>query len=825
MTPLPIDPFLPQIIQRVRESRALVLVAEPGAGKTTRVPPAILASNLLSRENPNIVMLQPRRVAARAAAMRIAQENHWQIGQEVGWHVRMDKRVGPRTRIRVVTEGILTRQLVDDPFLEGIGAVILDEFHERSIHTDLAISLLREVRQTVRSDLILLVMSATLDAKPVADFLGGCPIASVPGRTFPIDIQYARFPSGDPLPLRIDTALSSITDETGDVLIFLPGVRQINETARQLSHFKDSIILPLHGSLTPEQQMRALEPADRRKIILATNIAETSLTIDGVRTVIDSGVARVAGYDAERGLDRLDLAQISKASARQRAGRAGRTAPGRCVRLYTEKEFHALDDFELPEIRRIDLAGTVLTLHGWGKSDVRAFGWYESPPDQMIDAAEQLLEMLGALENGTITVLGRQILTLPLHPRLARLLIGAAKHSLLQEGAAIAALLSERDFPPSDSSPQSHSSDLLVRLGRIKSIPQIAQVRDELVLIGKSIRPLPPLPRVQGRGDSETGELLLRLILIAYPDRVCRRRGKDPSAAVMVGGGGVKLATESVVKRHEFFVAVDARADDRNPRNEALVRIASGIEPAWLEEFFPHEICKERKLVFDSDRQRVVGHGTIKYRDLILREDRDAPVDAEEAGKILAQALRPLAAERIAKIPEAANFLARLDLLKQFMPEHPWPDIDETSILEEMCRGLRSVEQLDRVSPIPILESQLTYPLDRLFEQHAPQSIEVPTGNKIRIDYAKGQSPVLAVRLQELFGWTQTPRIAGGRVPLVVHLLGPNYRPVQVTDDLGSFWKTTYFQVRKDLRVRYPKHSWPEDPLTAPPQAKGGRRR
>ncbi|WP_428939400.1 ATP-dependent helicase HrpB [Fontivita pretiosa] len=824
MTPLPIDEHIPRILGQLRQSRALVVVAEPGAGKTTRIPPAIVKSDLLGPEHPNLVMLQPRRVAARAAAMRIAAENDWHIGQEVGWHVRFDRRLTSRTRLRVLTEGILTRQLIEDPFLQGVGAVVLDEFHERSIHTDLTIALLREVRQTVRPDLMIVVMSATLDAAPVAGFLGDCPIIEVPGRTYPIQIEHVAVASGQPLPQRVAEATEHVRwREEGNILVFLPGVQEINRTAREIASVADRgrfRVFPLHGSLPPEQQNRALEPCPQRKIILATNIAETSLTIEGVRVVIDSGLARVAGYDPQRGLDRLDLKRISKASARQRAGRAGRTAPGLCIRLYSEKEFHAMPDFELPEIRRVDLAGTVLALHAWGKPDPRSFAWFEAPPEATIASAERLLEMLGAIERGKITKLGQQMVSLPVHPRLARLLIAAVEQDMLTEGAAVAALLSEKDIAPDDRVLETQAaSDLFVRLELIESNPQVARLRDELIRIGGTIT-RPAIPRHHDREEA-----MLRLALVGYPDRVCRRRATDPSAGVMVGGGGVRLAAESVVRQHEFFVALEARQDDRSPTREALVRIASGIQPQWLEEYFPHEIRRERKLVFDAQRRRVVCLSTVSYRDLAIRQERDAPVDPQEAGNILAEVLKPDAAALLWRNDEAATFLARVDLLRRAMPEHDWPTFDPAQIVSEMCQGRRSVEEVERISPLPFLQSRLPYPLKRLLDEHAPETIQVPSGSRIRVQYAAGQPPVLAVRLQELFGWTDTPRIAAGRVPVVLHLLGPNLRPVQITSDLSSFWKTTYFDVRKDLRVRYPKHSWPEDPLSAKPQAKGGRRR
>jgi ATP-dependent helicase HrpB len=816
MQPLPIDSHLPGILDRLRESRAIVIVAEPGAGKTTRVPPAILKANLLTNDNPNLVMLQPRRVAARAAAMRIADENNWRIGNEVGWHVRFDKQIGKQTRLRVLTEGILARQLIDDPFLAGVGAVVLDEFHERSIYTDLTIALLREIRESVRDDLLLIVMSATLDAEPVAKFLGDCPIVNVPGRLFPIDVQHAATPSADPLPMRVANAMHDLPD-AGDVLVFLPGVFEINRTAQQIAR-DDLLVLPLHGSLSAEEQNRALQPADRRKVILATNIAETSLTIPGVRTVIDGGMARVAGYDPQRGLDRLDLKRISKASAIQRTGRAGREATGKCIRLYTAKEFHAMEDFEPPEIHRIDLSATILSLHAWGKSDVRNFGWYDPPSEAAIASAEELLEMLGAIADGKITPIGRQMASLPVHPRLGRLLITAAEENLLEQGAAMAALLSEKDLlPPSrEKVPKTQAdSDLLIRMEMLKDSPQVMRVRDELMRVGKSIK----LAKAK---KHDPHQAMLRLALLAYPDRVCRRRENDPSAAAMVGGGGVRLVPESVVRKHEFFVALDARQDDRNANREAMVRIASGIEPAWLEELFPHEIRREKKMIFETQRQRVIGIATVKYRDLLLREDREAVVDAQ-AGKILAEALSRQAAEIIDADEKAKNWLARLDLLRRAMPEHAWPVIDLNDVFTEMCEGKRSVSELG--SAVAALQSRLNYLLDRIFDEQAPETIAVPTGNRIAVQYVLGQPPTMAVRLQEIFGWTDTPRIAGGRVAIVMQLLGPNFRPVQITDDLRSFWTSTYFQVRKDLRVRYPKHSWPDDPLSAKPQAKGGRSR
>ena len=873
MTPLPIDPVIPEILAHLRgAARSLVLVAEPGAGKTTRVPPAIVRQNLLSREHPNLVLLQPRRVAARAAAQRIADENGWTIGREVGYQIRFERKISADTRLHVMTEGVLTRQLLDDPYLEGVGCVVLDEFHERSLHTDLAVALLREIRQTVRPDLMIVVMSATLEAEPVARFLGDAPIVRSAGRTFPVDISHAGATARLELPQRI-ARLVSDSDDDGDVLVFLPGVGEINRTidALESSAQSNDHVLPLHGSLSGDEQFAALRPTKQRKIVVATNIAETSLTIDGVTTVIDSGLARVAGFDPQRGMDRLELKRISRASATQRAGRAGRTRPGRCIRLWSAIEDKSLEPFESPEVRRVDLTQTVLALHAWGHSDPRKFEWYEPPDARAIAYAEQLLEMLGATTaetNGKITDVGRKLLALPVHPRLGRLLLAAAEAGMTRDGAAIAALLSEKDIMrprtdlhPSERRPTTQGpSDLRIRLDVLESrrrdheidqgsLRQVLKARDELERIGSRLiraKPGASAPGLRSSMEDKTPgaeapglaapdeDALLMLPLFAYPDRVCRRRANDPAAGVMVGGGGVRLAPESVVRQHEFFLALDARQDQRNLSREAIVTIASAIDVAWLEAMFPQEIRREQRASYDERRDRVVASESVRYRDLVLREHTDAAVDAQTAERALADWATPRAWDLLREDERARRWLARLELLGKAMPDKGWPSVSDATarqVVASVVAGKRTLAQL-RPAMLPTLQGLLEYPLDRLMETEAPESIEVPTGNRIKLDYPPQtdlpgdvRPPVLAVRLQELFGMTQTPRIAGGRVAVQIHLLGPNYRPVQITDDLQSFWKTTYFQVRKDFRVRYPKHSWPEDPLAAKPEAKGSRRR
>ena len=849
LTPLPIDAILPEVIAALRISRALVLVAPPGSGKTTRVPPAILRAGLLSAQSPALILLQPRRVAARAAASRIAEENGWQLGEEVGYQIRFEKRVGPRTRLRVETEGILNRRLVSDPFLEGVGGVILDEFHERSLHTDLAIAMLKEVRETVREDLILVVMSATLDAGPVARFLGDCPVIQAEGRVYPVEISYRPTlkPAGaESVAAAVDEALR-VGDEAGHVLVFLPGTEEIRRAASQIHPDDHLDILPLHGSLTSEEQDRALRPSPRRKVILATNIAETSLTIDGVRTVIDTGLARFAGYDPSRGLDRLELGKISKASATQRAGRAGRTAPGRCIRLWSEREQRGLVDSDPAEVARVDLAATILALHAWGATTPARFGWFEAPAAERIDAAEGLLKMLGALEGerSTITPLGRRLLSIPAHPRIGRLLIAASESGHPLEGAAIAAILSEKDLAVGERgqgiAPHGRGeSDVLARLDLLAEAEHqrfsprlrdrgidpaaartVARVRDEFFRIAKRIHSntltAPP-------DDS----IMLTWILLAYPDRVVRRRGGE-ARGVMVGGRGVRLDPESVVRDDEFFLALDPREDRRGPGGvrEARVRIASAIHEEWLDEFFPRLLRRDRTVELDPTRQKIVAVTSLWFVDLLLREDRNAKVERLESAEALGASLRPRALAFLQEDEAAANWMARLEFVRSVMPETDWPDINESmiaDILVEASFGKQTIEEVKRTPLVALLKARLTHPQNRALDEHAPETIGVPSGNRIRLSYESGRPPVLAVRLQELFGLKETPRVAGGRVPVILHLLGPNYRPVQVTNDLRSFWATTYFQVRKDLRSRYPRHAWPDNPLTAQAEARGGRR-
>ena len=755
----------------------------------------------------------------------------------------------------------MNRQLIADPFLDGVGAVILDEFHERSLHTDLALALLREIRDTVRPDLIIVAMSATMDPGPVAEFLGGAPIIDVPGRTFPVTIEHVATAGMTTGPQAIADQVSAVIERLvgepghpGDILAFLPGVEEIRRTERRLGDWAERAgvrVFPLHGSLASDDQDRALRPSDRRKVILATNIAETSLTIDGVTTVVDAGLARVAGYDPTRGLDRLELARISRASSDQRAGRAGRTAPGRCVRLWTEAEHRGLPDLDRAEIQRVDLTATVLMLRAWNVADPAAFDWFEAPDPVALVAAERLLVLLGAIDGpgGPITPLGERLLDIPAHPRLGRLLIAASRLGLEREGASLAALLAEKDILlrsfGRDVRPDFHAeSDLLIRLDRLDEAErgrfapslrdrgidpaaarQAVAIRNDLLRIARRL----PGP---ARGDEPSSDRdgdLLRLILLAYPDRVVRRRGASGTTGVMVGGRGVRLDPESVVREAEFFLALDPREDRRSGVLEARVRIASAIELAWLDEFFPGAVEREQAVIFDPEKHRPVGVVARRYLDLTLAEDRSAPVPLDLASACLEAEFAPQGRAFFEGNDAAATWLRRFDLAQATIPDGDWPSFDTTAwtdLVALACQGKRTEEDARRAASVPLLQTRLTFAQNRRLDADVPDGLVVPSGSRIKLDYpeAGGGRPVLAARLQELFGWTATPRICGGRVAILIHLLGPNYRPVQITDDLASFWATTYFQVRKDLRSRYPKHSWPDNPLEARPEARGGRR-
>lgn len=836
MQPLALDAHLPRLLASLRGQPNLVLAAAPGSGKTTRVAPALLDAPWL---RGRVLLLQPRRLAARAAAQRIAEERGWRVGGRVGFQVRFERRVSEETELEVITEGLLTRRLQADPFLSGVGAVILDEFHERSVHVDLGLALLREV-QRAREELRIVVMSATLESQPVAMFLGGCPALALESSLHPVEIVYSKSSSrADSAAIARATVRALLERPAGDVLVFLPGVGEIRRVRERLgaeSALAGVDLVPLYGGLSGAEQDRALRAGQRRRVVLSTNVAETSVTVQGVSTVVDSGMARLPRFDPRSGMDRLELVPISMASAAQRAGRAGRLGPGRVYRLWTEAEQASRPKETPAEIRRIDLAGVVLELRAWG-TDPGSFQWFEAPPAGALASAEALLVRLGALDTTTraITELGRAIVALPLHPRLGRLLLAAATAGCLREGAAIAALLSERDLlsvraTHGASAPDlpSGNSDVLMRLellglaeregfrhgaGLFAEIDlhaarAVARARDDL------LAQLAPRLRhgLEPRARAAAEETLLRLLLAAYPDRVVRRRDAAGPRGVMVGGRGVVLDRQSIVREARFFVA--PLLDGRGP--DATVRLASAIDPSWLNS------RAEDHCSFDPASGRVIATRRVLFEDLVLDEQPRSPHAEEAATRLAEHASRdPLAA--LEPDEPTLSFLARVRWLAGQMPELELP-ADEAiwvrGLLPTLCAGKSKLAEL-RAEPLRRwLEGSLTAAQRRSLERLAPERLRVPSGRQVTLTYPEQGPPVLSVKLQELFGLADTPTVAGGATPVLLELLAPNGRPVQRTRDLRSFWDRTYAEVRKELRQRYPRHPWPEDPWSEAPTAR-----
>jgi ATP-dependent helicase HrpB len=762
INPLPIDPLIDLIADRVRRSRAAVITAAPGAGKTTRVPPALLS------DGP-VILLQPRRVAARAIAARIADERGWTLGRDIGWQIRFERRFSSETRLLVVTEGILTARLQSDPLLSDFATVILDEFHERSVHADLAIALARQAWRA-RDDLRIVVMSATLDAGPVSAFLDGCPIVDVPGRTHPIDISYG---PGQPL---ASAATEMLAATTGQVLCFLPGAAEIRRAVADIRHAAGSVdVVPLHGSLDADEQDLALRPFDGRRIIVATNIAETSLTVPGVTAVVDAGLQKVARYDAERGIDSLETERITMDAADQRAGRAGRLSPGIVRRLWDARD--RLRPHREAEIHRIDLSSPILDVIAWG-GDPRTLEWFDAPREDALEAALTLLARLGLVDGVRLTAAGEEVRRVPLHPRLARMLIaGGGARSIAQA----CALLSERHLLPRRTA--TTTSDLLSALDHWSDVPSHVQ------RVAREISDF----RLQTSDLSEPD--FRRAILSGYPDRVAQRREAGSAKVLLASGTGAEIGPESGVRDGDFLVALDVSGVPPSTK----IRIASRVEREWLTPTASDVVHR-----FDAASGRVRAQRIDRYDALVLAEHPVA-VDPEIAAQLLADAWHSRGPRE-----EDARLLRRLKFAGQ--------DADIASMVRTAAYGVRTLDDVDvsRALPPDAL---------RLLEKDAPESLQVPSGRHTRLEYHEDGSVSASVKLQELFGLAETPRIGRQREAVVLALLAPNGRPVQVTRDLRSFWDRTYPEVRKELRGRYPKHPWPEDPWSAPPTARAKPRR
>lgn len=843
---LPIDAVLPELTDALRGAGCAVLVAPTGAGKTTRVPPALLDGELAG--SGAVVVLEPRRLAARAAARRMASERGVALGQEVGYHVRFDRKARDDTRLLVVTEGLFLRRLQEDPLLEGVGAVVFDEFHERHLDSDLALAMVRRVREQVRPDLPLVVMSATLDGEAVAAALGGCPLVVSEGRTYPVDVAWAPAPLEGRLADHVVLGVRDVLGRSeGDVLVFLPGVGEIRAAARALQPLaeeRDLALVELFGDLSPDKQDGALRAGPRRKVVLATNVAETSVTIENVTAVVDTGLARVLRFDPDSGLDRLQLEPISRASAEQRAGRAGRTAPGVCARLWTRGEHGNRPDRHGPELHRADLSGSVLQLLAWGERDPADLPWLEPPEPAALAVAMELLTRLGAVSEGSITTRGRELARLPVAPRLGNLLREGASAGLAREAALAAALLSERD-PCERLDQAGHVSrcdvtdrvEALLAFARGKG-PRAGVVSLRAAAARQVIAAAEQLQRLGerssrkgtgaagGRSARRGGSLdqsLPRALLAAFPDRVARRREPGSPRLILVGGGGARVDRGSAVTEGELLLCVSLV---RAGRGEPHARLVCRLEPEWLD---PAAQSVEHEHVFDKARETVVAQRVRRYEDLALAADATGDLDPEACALVLAEAAAADPERALDLAGEAlTGFLARLRSLAGWRPDLELPTFDQDELLAslpELCRGRRSFAQLRALDLGAALAGRLSHEQSRALATLAPERLEVPSGSRLRLAYEPGRPPVLAVRIQEVFGLAQTPRVAGGKVAVVLQLLAPSMRPEQVTDDLASFWANTYPTIRRQLARRYPKHSWPEDPLQARPESRPGRGR
>lgn len=767
---LPIDALVPEIIASLRGTPNLVIEAPPGAGKTTRVPPALLE---LGGE---VVVLEPRRIAARLAARRVAFEMGEKAGETVGYQVRFEEVAGPRTRLRFLTEGVLTRRMLSDPQLRGVDTVVLDEFHERHLESDLALALLKRLQQT-RPALRIVVMSATLDAGPVVRFLGGCPVLRSEGRLFELSVRHLPY-SPEPLHEQVRKAVEMLVESShsGHMLAFLPGAAEIRRAMRACEAVAlraDLLVLPLYGELPPAEQDLAVAPSERRKLILATNVAESSVTVEGVTAVIDSGLARIAMYSPWTGLPTLHVGRVSKASARQRAGRAGRTAPGRVIRLYPEEDFARRRDHDEPEILRSDLSQLCLGLRAMGIPHFCDIEWMDAPPEAAIKSAEALIERLG----GTAEMINKMS-RYPLPPRLARILVEAVERGVGEDGCAVAALLG--------SGTRSDKADLLAAV-ESQHDPRLRQHIEQLRRIAR--------PPRQKRHDDDA---LLISVLTGFPDRVARRRAGNQ---VMLANG-VSAELAGGPPPYDFMTAIDA--EERKEKPLPLIRMTARVEPEWLIGLFPERVKEQAGVTWNHAKQRVEAVSALLYDDLVIEESRGAAPEPEAAAALLARKAMEEGIERFVDTEALAHFMARVEFAGFEKPE-----IERE--LRGLCAGLRSFSELKNAAAglVPMLERKMDA---RRLHEIAPLHIRLQRGRQTRVHYEQGKPPWIASRLQDFFGMKETPRIGPDRVPVVVHLLAPNQRPVQTTTDLAGFWERLYPQVRRELMRRYPRHEWPERP-------------
>ncbi|MCC9624008.1 ATP-dependent helicase HrpB [Thalassospira sp. MA62] len=816
---LPIDAVLPDLAAVLSGGVAAVLQAPPGAGKTTKVPLELLGADWLGRKK--IIMLEPRRLAARAAARRMAQLLNEDVGERVGYRVRFDAKVSAKTRIEVVTEGILVRMIQDNPELPGIGAVIFDEFHERSLDGDLGLALALETQGALRDDLRIVVMSATLDGAPISSLMGDCPVVTSEGRAFPVETRY--------VPLRPDARMdvemascirTALRDETGSILAFLPGQGEIIrvESALRDTVDKDVIIAPLYGAMDAKAQDIAIQPAPAgmRKVVLATAIAETSLTIDGIRVVVDSGLQRLPRFDPASGMARLVTVKSSQASAEQRRGRAGRLEPGICYRLWAEGEQRARPPFTAPEIADADLAPLTLELARWGVADPASLPWLDVPDPAKVDQARDILRGLEALDrDNRITPMGSAMAQMPVHPRLAHMMLRGVDLGLSDVACALAALLSDRDFM------RGRGADLRLRVDAILTNKAPKMIRYAARQLGRRLREVAihtALPKSAGGKIDRVDEVGL-LLSFAYPDRIGeRRKGKDARYRLSGGGGAVLPNDDSLA--NEAYLAV-AELDGQT--REAKIYLAAPVARATLETHFASQITEGTEVFWDSQSDAVQARWQRRIGALVLDEKAthdDADPDA--IVRAMLEGIRKIGLHCLAWDKASEGVRERLGFLHRVIGA-PWPDVSDAGLLASLetwlapyLNGIIKRSQLKQINLSEALLSDIDWNQRQDLDRLAPTHWQVPTGSNIRIDYS-GEIPALPVRIQEMFGATETPMVAGGKVAVTLHLLSPAQRPIQVTSDLIGFWNGSYAEVKAEMKGRYPKHYWPDDPLMAEP--------
>jgi len=870
MDRLPIYEIEAELLAGVRTHRRLIISAPTGSGKSTQVPQMLFNHGLLN--DGQVVVLQPRRLATRLLAARVASERKSELGREVGYQIRFENVTSPQTRIRFVTEGVLLRQMVEDPKLSGVSALVFDEFHERHLYGDITLARALDLQEKERPDLQLLVMSATLDAARLEDYLKPCRVVESQGRTFSVDMRYSATPGYiDKRPIW-EQAAEAFTNfvqsgAEGDVLVFMPGGFEISQTIDAIRHTDESrgfILLPLHGELPPNDQDAAVARYDKRKAVVSTNVAETSLTIDGIRCVIDSGLARIPRYDPYRGINTLLIEKISQASADQRAGRAGRTAPGVCMRLWSREEHGHRPQQELPEIKRLDLSEVVLTLKAAGVEDLRKFRWLEPPDEQALAHAEELLTDLGALTLSShasrithrvpapaqpsevqspitnhqllITPTGRKMLAFPLHPRYARMLLAAQDYGCVYQACLVAALTQGRDLllRNVDKATATDREDLLgdkagsdfwilMRAWTYASRNQYRiDVCRRLGIHAVTARQVGPLFQqfldIAKREGLEVApreikdEALHKCILIGFSDRVGRRVDSGTLRCELVHGRRGVLARESVVHNSNLLVAAEIReVEGKDKSLNTILSLATMVEQKWLQELFPDDIAATPRVFYDSTTKRVYAEEQLRFRDLVIGTRRVDPPPADPAAKLLAD---EVLAGRLTLNDwdhAAEQWILRLNLLNQWCPELALPPIgdeDRRHIVEQICHDAFGYKDIKDKSVKGALKAWLSPTQQELLDKHAPERLNLSNGKSPKVSYEVGNPPHIALRIQELYDVNTTPKIAMGRVPVLVHVLAPNTRPVQITQDLAGFWREHYPRVKQELQRKYPKHEW-----------------